>query len=186
MSDEAIIDILNSVGSGLKELDLCRCIGLTDAVLDAIHACCARLQVLNLEDCELLTDEGITNLFTNWNKNHGLSHVNFSRVTNFSDDALYALLAHSGSNLEILNLNSCGKLTEQGLQSFLVKNGDRMKRLEEIDLGFVRAVDDMVVEGLVKRCEDLRIVKVWGVPRMTQMVDVPREVAIVGREADLL
>lgn len=186
VTDEAIIDVLNSVGSGLKELDLTRCVNLSDAVLDAIHACCVRLQVLSLEDCDLLTDEGIANLFTDWTKNYGLSRINFSRVINFSDDALSALLTHSGSNLENLNLNSCGKLTEEGLQTLLVKGVEKMGKLEEIDLGFVRSVDDGVVEGLARRCADLRVVKVWGVPRMTQMVDVPRECAVVGREADLL
>lgn len=186
VTDKAVIDVLNSVGSGLKELDLSRCIGLTDEVLDAIHDSCVRLQTLSLEDCELFTDQGLCSLFVDWTKNHGLSRMNLSRVINFSDDALASLLRHSGGTLEVLNLNSCGKLTQAGLQALCVKGGDCMKRLEDIDLGFVRDVDDMVVEGLAKRCANLRVVKVWGVPKMTQMVDVPRTVAVVGREADLL
>lgn len=186
VTSEAIIDVLDSVGSGLKELDLSRCIGLTDKVLNAIHDCCPRLQILSIEDCELFTGAGLCSLFVDWTKNPGLSRVNFSRVINFSDDALASLLHHSGGTLEILNLNSCGKLTQEGLQAFLVKEGECMKRLEDIDLGFIREVDDMVIEGLAKRCANLRLVKVWGVPKMTQMVDVPRSVAVVGREADLL
>lgn len=184
VTDKAVIDVLNSVGSGLKELDLSRCIELTDKVLDAIRNCCVRLQVLSLEDCELFTDLGLSSLFTDW-KNYGLSHVNFSRVINFSDGALASLLRHSGSTLETLNLNSCGKLTQQGLQALFVKEGDCMKRLEDIDLGFVRDVDDTAVEELAKRCANLKVVKVWGVPKITQMVDVPRSVTVVGREADL-
>lgn len=186
VTSEAVIDVLNSVGSGLKELDLSRCIGLTDEVLNAIHDCCPRLQILSIEDCELFTETGLCSLFVDWTKNQGLSRVNFSRVINFSDDNLASLLRHSGGTLEILNLNSCGKLTYAGLQAFLVKEGDCMKKLEDIDLGFIRQVDDMIVEGLAKRCANLRVVKVWGVPKMTQMVDVPRSVAVVGREADLL
>lgn len=184
VTDKAVIDVLNSVGSGLKELDLSRCIELTDEVLDAIRNCCVRLQVLSLEDCELFTDTGFCSLFTDWT-NYGLSRVNFSRVINFSDGALASLLRHSGGTLEILNLNSCGKLTQQGLQALLVKEGDCMKRLEDIDLGFVRDVDDTVVEELARKCANLRVVKVWGVPKITQMVDVPRSVTVVGREADL-
>lgn len=185
VTDNAVIGVLNSVGSGLKELDLSRCTELTDKVLDAVRNCCVRLQTLSLEDCELLTDLGLCSLFTDWTKNQGLSRVNLSRVINFSDGALASLLRHSGGTLEMLNLNSCGKMTQQGLQALLAKEGDCMKRLEDIDLGFVREVDDMLVEGLARRCANLRVVKVWGVPRMTQMADVPRSVTVVGREADL-
>lgn len=186
VTDNSIVNVLNSVGSGLKELDLSGCYGLTDGVLDAIHACCGRLQILSLEDCELFTELGLCSLFSGWAKNYGLSRVNFTRVINFADDALDSLIRHSGGTLEVLNLNSCGKLTQGGLHAFLVAQGDDLRRLEEIDLGFVRNVDDTIVEGLAKKCSNLRVVKVWGVPKMTQTVEVPRRVTVVGREADLL
>jgi hypothetical protein len=184
ITDSAVIDLLNSIGSGLKELNLKECILLTDSVLETIHACCGRLQTLNLEECELITGKGIYNLFTNWSKNVGLTNINLRCVTELSDDALGALLAHSGKCLEVLNLNSCGELTEDSLRH-LIDTLRGTNRLEEVDLGFIRSVDDSVVEGITATSE-VKLVKVWGVPRMTEACAIPNGITVVGRESDIL
>lgn len=176
VSDAAIADILNSVGSGLKELNLTRCQELTDEVLASIHACCTRLQILTLEDSELFSNQGVAALFTNWNVNSGLSHLNVSRIIELSDEALHAILGHSGTNLEVLNLNSCGKLTDIGLGAL----GRGLGRLEEIDLGFIGAVNDKVLEDLSNSCKELKIIKVWGVLRCTGCASLRPGLRVVG------
>lgn len=184
ITDSAVIDLLNSIGSGLKELNLKECILLTDSVLGAIHACCGRLQILSLEECELITGQGIYDLFTNWTKNFGLTHINLRCVTEVSDAALRALLAHSGKRLEVLNLNSCGELTEDSLR-YLTDTLQSKNRLEEVDLGFVRSVNDSIVEGIIE-ASDVKRVKVWGVPSMTEACAIPDGVTVAGRESDIL
>lgn len=108
--------------------------------------------------------------------NSGLSHLNLSRIVNLSDEALHAVLEHSGTNLEVLNLNSCGKLTDVGLGAL----GRGLGRLEEIDLGFIGAVNDSVLEDLGRSCKALKIIKVWGVLRCTGCASLPAGLQVVG------
>lgn len=176
VSDKAIIDLLSSVGRGLKELDLTRCQELTDDILPLIREQCTDLQILTLEDCEQLSNEGVAALFTDWSMNSGLSHLNLSRIVDFSDEALHAVLEHSGTNLEVLNLNSCGKLTDVGLGAL----GRGLGRLEEIDLGFIGAVNDSVLEDLGRSCKALKVIKVWGVLRCTGCASLPTGLQVVG------
>lgn len=178
LTDDAVVDVLNVIGSGLEELNLAGNYTLTSATTDAIHACCARLRVLNLSECELLTDADIINLFTNWAKNRGLFELHLSRVE-LTDEGLMAAVKHSGQTLEVLDVNSCLEVSKEGLLKAL----EGCKRLQRFDAAFVRGVDDEVVEKM-QEC-GIRGLAVWGCTKVTEVCRVGAGVSLVGREADI-
>ena len=179
ITDDAVVSLLDVIGSGLKELDLSGNALLTHETLGAIHACCAHLRVLKLNDCELLTDQDIINLFTNWYKNRGLHEFHIARPESFEDGALEAAAVHSGQTLKVLDLTSCGGITRQGLLKALTV----CQKLQSIDVGFVRSVDDEVVEAMQKN--GITHITIWGCTKVTLTCKVDVGVTLVGREADL-
>ncbi|KAF8464599.1 hypothetical protein BDZ91DRAFT_697616 [Kalaharituber pfeilii] len=183
IEDDAVIDLLNSLGSGLKELDLSGCALLTDKVVLAIKQCCPRLVSLSLMEAEEVTDEGIAELFRYWDINPGLQSINLSRIRKLNQFGIEALLQHSGNTVEILNLNSCPLKPE--IWDSWGKIGMKLDRLRSLDIGFVRSVDDMVVERLCEVCPNLGELKVWGNNHITEAVKVPPNIRLIGREADL-
>jgi len=179
VTDAAVISLLDVIGSGLEELNLSGNALLTHESLDAIHACCAHLRVLNLNDCEQLAEQDVISLFTNWDKNRGLREFHIARPASFGDGALVAATTHSGQMLEVLDLTSCGDITKHGLLQALTDS----KRLQTIDVGFVRAVDDEVVEAMQQR--GINHITIWGCTKVTLACKIDLGVTIVGREADL-
>jgi len=179
ITDEAVVEVLNVIGSGLKELSLAGNSALTTLTTSAIHACCAHLRVLNLSECELLTDSDIINLFTNWRKNRGLYELHLARLIELTNVGLLAALKHSGQTLEVLDVNSCASIDKQGLMNALKS----CKKLVKFDVAFVREVDDEVVEAM----QDVGIkgLAIWGCTRVTEICRVGQDVSLVGREADI-
>lgn len=188
ITDDSIVDLLNSVGSGLRELNLNKCSLLTDRTILAIKACCPNLVTLSLEELELVTDAGIASLFTDWTINPGLQHINLSRIIDLSMYGALAMLDHSSKTIENLNLNSCN--IKDGVWEELEKERGRyrMERLRCLDVGFVRSMTDVVVEmltgdkGIAPNLEEMRV---WGDHRITETVRLPGKLRFVGREADL-
>ncbi|BFZ62762.1 UV-damaged DNA-binding protein rad7 [Saitoella coloradoensis] len=205
VSDAAIIDVLNTIGSGLLELNLDGHGTLTDAVLATIRECCGRLLRLSLSECETFTAEGITTLFTDWDLNTGLTHLNLSRVLGVSDEALEAVIGHSAATLVSLDINSCDELTSAPLHT-LASATASSDILEYIDVSFVRCVDDIVLEALGRvtpisaasgergevgegegrRETTKRVVRCFGDNRVTETARVGEGVRLVGRESDMM
>jgi len=158
VQDGAVIDVLNSVGSGLRELDLSGCMLLTDQTLLAIRQCCPRLNTFSLTEAEDVTDEGVAQLFRNWDINPGLQYVNLSRLRKLTYFGIEAILEHSGRALEVLNINSCP--LQPNAWSFWWQEGTKLERLRSLDVGFVRSVNDAVVEKLCGICPNLGELKV--------------------------
>ena len=73
---------------------------------------------------------------------------------------MQALLVHSGASLESLNLNSLDELTQETLSAFWDEEGNVGHELVELDLGFVRCINDDVIRALSMGCKDLKILKV--------------------------
>ncbi|KAK0534480.1 UV-damaged DNA-binding protein rad7 [Tilletia horrida] len=105
-----------------------------------------------------------------------LQRINLSRALQVDDDAIVALMQHSGGSLVEINLNSVDLLTERGLGA-MVKH---CKSVVTIDLSFCRALDDSHLIDLMK-IPTLQKILVWGCNRVSDFVNHPR-VAIVGKE----
>lgn len=195
ITDASLVPLLNTLGSGLTSLSLSGCGEITAKTTSAIHACCASLRELDLSDCESLEPEDVANLFTNWTKNRGLRVLKLKHVP-LSDDALLALALHSAKSLEEIDLTGadvtkdalvkaielCRRGDDQstpGYASYYAQDGGR-GRLAKVNVDFVRAVDDEVVEALVKEAGARRVV-VWGCNRVTECVERVVEEVGVGR-----
>jgi DNA repair protein RAD7 len=181
ISDATLISVLDAIGAGLTEVNIAGNPGLTGKTLDAIHACCASLQILNLDSCEEITDQDIFNLFTNWGKNRGLRELHLSRVTALKNAGLLAAIKHSGEMLEVLDINSCNGVTKHGVMKALEGCG---KKLRRFDVAFVREVDDEVVEKVWEK--GVTGLAVWGCTKVSQGVKVEVGSVLVGREADIV
>ena len=184
VTDAAIVDVLNSIGSGLQELNLAGCALLTVDTLLAIKACCRRLTSLTITEATSIHDADVESFFYEWKLNPGLRLLNFSRIGGINELAFDALLQHSANSLEVLNINST-KLPAAAWQLWGLNPITTPGRLRSLDVGFVRSVDDEVVERICDACGELVELKVWGDNRITQTVRLPEGVRIIGREADL-
>ncbi|GAA5846980.1 hypothetical protein JCM9279_006978 [Rhodotorula babjevae] len=105
----------------------------------------------------------------------GLHTLNLHRLGSLSPLALRALLAHSGRTLRHLSLHSCDELDAPLLTDALARGG-AAPDLEVLDLSFVRATDNFVVQALLEGCERLRILFLHGNNRVT--ADVPRKAGV--------
>jgi DNA repair protein RAD7 len=180
ITDDALVEVLDVIGSGLKELNVAGNPLLGPATTAAIHACCSHLRVLDLSECQLLTDSDIVNLFTNWSRNSGLQELHLARLIEMQNSGLIAAVTHSGQTLRVLDINSCLAVNKRGLMTAL----DQCKKLKKFDVAFVREVDDEVVEKM----QDVGIqgLAVWGCTRVTACCKVGAGVTLAGLEADIV
>ncbi|KAG0092168.1 hypothetical protein BGZ92_010587 [Podila epicladia] len=180
LTTEPMVKLLLAVGSGLESLDLEGCVALEDAVLtEAIRPSCVRLERLNISGCEEFTTEGVAALFTDWKANRGLSVLNLQKCIMLGDDALNAAIAHSHETLDELNINSLEELTKDALVSL-----SRCENLTKLDVSWVRAMDDEVLERFVQSNLKLEQVVVWGDHRITECCPTRKGLRVLGREGD--
>ncbi|KAF9906295.1 hypothetical protein EC991_000783 [Linnemannia zychae] len=180
LTTSAVVKLIQAVGSGLEELELKGCDGLTDEVLvDAIRPSCVRVERLNLAGCEELTTEGVETLFKDWATNRGLTYLNLENCVMLKDEALVAALEHSGATLEDLNMSGMDEITKDALQSLT-----RCVNLIDLNVSWCRAVDDDIMEQLVEAAPRLAKVTVWGDHRLTECCTSRKGLKIIGREGD--
>ncbi|ANB14140.1 UV-damaged DNA-binding protein RAD7 [Sugiyamaella lignohabitans] len=182
VTDDAIVAILNKVGSQLKTLILDGCSALTDRTITAgIRPCCGELTTLSLTLLDQITDEAVADLFTDWTINPGLVKVSFRRCIGLGDSAIEALVDHSRDTLVDLDLNSLQFVTSRGLSAL-----KGTPNLTTIDLGFVRSTDDRIVEALDRSCPHLARVEVYGAPKVTAACRITPGRKLIGRQSDTI
>ncbi|KAI8076881.1 uncharacterized protein BX664DRAFT_344162 [Halteromyces radiatus] len=199
LTDTPLIKVLSINGKTLKELTLRGCTDMTDKMLvDGILAHCSQLEKLELDGSDKMTSDGFKTLFSEeWKvgplayhhqPRMGLRHVTIARCTQFDDDALKHLLAHSGKSLLHLDIHSLHKLSVSALESIAGENTDddnnnaysttkktkspptsslACTSLTYLDTSFVRSMDDYVLTKLIRSCQSLQHIKVWGCNQVT-------------------
>ncbi|RUP52177.1 hypothetical protein BC936DRAFT_138365 [Jimgerdemannia flammicorona] len=195
LTSGSLVDLLKIIGSRLRELGLRSCVDLTDeALVDGVLPNCARLQMLAIAGCDLFTSAAAAKLFNEWREhkaNPGLVRVDLARCSLFEDEVVEALVRHSAKTLRELNVNSLEELTCAGFEALagVGANGkinNPCSELVEIDAGFCRAVDDGVVERLMKGCKELRVLKVFGNHKVTESAYRRKGVQLLGQQWDTL
>lgn len=177
-----MVKLIQAVGSGLEELELRGCVALEDPVLlDGIRASCETLERLNIAECEEFTTEGVESLFKDWTTNRALTSINLENCVNLKDEALIAITEHSGAALEDLNIRGLDELTKDGLVTMA-----RCEKLLRLDVSWCRAMDDDVMEQLVKAAPKLNNVAVWGDHRLSECCPTRKGMKVVGREGDYI
>jgi DNA repair protein RAD7 len=190
ISTSSMCELLNAVGSNLQELTIQSCEKLTDEVLtEAVLPTCSKLTTLNLSECDGFTSDGIKALFDGWveqKSNFGLKDLNLTRCTKMNDEAIESVLRHSRKTLSAFSINSLDEVSSRALEA-IAGEGDGASpclSLRFFDCGFVRALDDIVMDKLVKSCNALEHLKVWGCHKLTECVPIRPGLRVEGRESD--
>lgn len=190
ISTSSMCELINGVGSNLQELTIQCCVQLTDEVLtEAVLPTCNKLTTLNLSECDGFTSDGIKALFDGWveqKSNFGLKDLNLTRCTKMNDEAIESVLRHSRKTLSAFSINSLDEVSSRALEA-IAGEGDGASpclSLRFFDCGFVRALDDIVMDKLVKSCNALEHLKVWGCHKLTECVPIRPGLRVEGRESD--
>lgn len=148
---------------------------LGDAVLvSGIKPHCKHLRSLSLAYLAHLTPEGFSTLFDLWPLNSGLARLSLHRCTSLSSSSLRSLLAHSAHSLQQLDLHSVDEIEQEDL--FQLARDARA--VTELDVSFVRAVDNFVIKALMDGMPALSTLFVHGNNRVTD--DCPQKVRDLG------
>lgn len=169
-SSEALIGLLETLGPGLEYLDLSGHDAVGDDLFTlGIQPHTTKIHTLIMSRLLELSDEGIAAFFQGW-ENHALTHIDLSRTPNLSSLTLDALLDHSGSALEQLNINAWKETSQDSLASIAVK----ARELRKLDVSWCREVNDFVLKEIIGGSEkDLRsglmflnTISIWGCGRV--------------------
>ncbi|KAG8884318.1 hypothetical protein FRB97_004582 [Tulasnella sp. 331] len=181
LTDEPVIKLLEAIGSGLKHLNLSGHTLLTDkALVDGVGPHCSKLKTFVMSGLELLTDTGVAEFFsTSFNHAPALAEINLSRNHNLASRALEALLAHSGSAMEELRVNSWKETSNETLMEM----AQALPKIRTLDVGWCREVDDFVIKAVLDACASLTTVSCHGCNRVTENCPRKRGVIILGVES---
>lgn len=174
ISSPPLVEVINSIGPALRTLSLGSVHLIDDTVLSAIHDNCQNIQKLRITDNEVFTDAAFAALFTNW-YNPPLTYIDLHKcrhidaaVPRDNPDAIglgslgfEALMAHSGTTLRYININSCRHIS---LESFERVFSEEKKYLElrEMNISFCQSVNGFVVGCIFRACPNLKTLKVFG------------------------
>jgi len=195
---EPYVEVLNSIGNGLRTFSLSRVLYIDDTVLEAIHNNCTNLQKLRITENEVLTDAGFVHLFTNWS-NPPLSFIDFEKCRHIESSdprdnpdniglcsaGFEALMSHSGSLLQHLNIEACRHISREAFENVFAAD-KTYPELREMDASFCWAVDDFVVGSIFRSCPNLKTLKVFGnfgvrdvrVPKGKILIGMPNAVGM--------
>ena len=148
INQQGVQNILSITGDDLIKLDLSGT-SISDLELVNIGVKLDKLQILKLEDCWHLTDQGLSELLCI--TNGSLEHLHLFR-TNITCEGLTRLNIKLMA-LQTLDLNNCRKLTDQGLHETV---GLTSGNLNELNLSGT----DITAEGLARLAIKLDCIKI--------------------------
>lgn len=175
LTDQPVIDLLQQVGGDLESLSLEDHIRLTDKVLlKGIVPNCPQIRRLNManvadytppqEDDQYeksgITNEGVAEFFKAWKENghDGLFAAEFNLNHDLKEEALGALLDHSGRSLEKLDIKGWRTVSEEALNAI----GTSCPNLKQLNVGWCRMLTDFTMKAILDGCEQIETVKAWG------------------------
>ncbi|QLQ79901.1 hypothetical protein HG537_0C05490 [Torulaspora globosa] len=184
VKDETIIKILANIGSSLRKFVLVGCTELTDSmIVDGMAVYLESnnvLEALELEELTSITTDGLLYLYSKLMM-PSLKICSLKRCTQIEGNALIELFSNPAKDsLEYLNINSLNKLSKEVFANLLCPN------LRHLDVSFVRAVDDLIVEQVATANPNLRLMEVFGNNLVTGRAKFPHTLTVTGRESDTL
>lgn len=176
--DDAVIALLQEIGPNLETLNISKHTALTDRVLlEGVAKFCPRIQHLTMHnmpdyafkrqedeqpdsDPKGITNDGMAKFFKAWKAEGHKGLVTADLHGNYmaGSEALLALIKHSGSTLEYLNISGWGQVSHDVLGSL----GRKCQNLRSLDLGWCRELTDVGMKDILDGCDSLKAVKVWG------------------------
>lgn len=191
ISPDALATCVAGVGSSLKTLSFKIVPKADDSVLEMIHQHCRALVKLRITESEQMTDEGFRDMFTDWQNPplHILDlqkcrHIDAARPRENPNDVglcsegFKALMAHSGSKLQILNIHACRHISREAFEQVF---NDRAiyPDLKKLEISFCEEITDFILGCIFRACPNIREVNVFGCMKVKE-VRVPRGVILVG------
>lgn len=145
-TDDGVISLLEAVGETLQTLILDDNVLLTDRTLiEGIKVNCPNLIELSCKNLGELLPTGVAELFSeDWVNQKGMVRINICRCIQLDDQALEAIIRHSGKTLTKLDMNSVDQVTEQSLKLL----AESLPYLSELDVSFVRMVSSQADIGV--------------------------------------
>ncbi|PHH61791.1 hypothetical protein CDD81_7955 [Ophiocordyceps australis] len=187
----ALCKVVSSIGPKLKTLSLKRVPHADDTVLQAIHEHCRDLKKLRITESEIMTDKGFQELFTDWANTRlrivdleKCRHVDAAapRINPLSrglcSEGFKALMAHSGSKLENINVHACRHISGEAFEE-VFGPGTCYPELRKLEISFCEQVTDFILGCIFRACPKIREVNVFGCMKVKD-VRVPRGVILVG------
>lgn len=154
-TDDGVVPLLDQVGRHLLSLTLDDNLLLTDRTLiEGIKVNCPELIELSLRNLGEILPTGVAELFAaDWINAKGMVRINLHRCFQLDDQALEAIIAHSGQTVQKLDVNSVDGITEKSL-NLLAKSAPN---LTELDVSFVRDVSSTMLMRRTGKIETLII-----------------------------
>ncbi|KAF2634988.1 DNA repair protein-like protein Rad7 [Massarina eburnea CBS 473.64] len=193
---EKLANLILCVGDKLRTLCLEHFMNSEDAptddILIAIHDTCTSLGKLRFSENSECTDAGYVNLFTNW-PNPPLHYIDLNSTRDVDNTApegpedypiglassgFTALMAHSGSKLQYLDISSCRHISQQTFTK-IFNPSQTYPYLREVNLSFCPVVDTEVIAGIFRSCPMVKKVVTFGCFEVKD-VDVPRDIVLIG------
>lgn len=185
------IDVLESIGAGLKTLSLRMTPALDNSVLDVIHKNCRSLSKLRITDSEEMTDAGFARLFTDWS-NPGLAFLDLQKCryidsqkprenpdnVGLCSEGFKALMAHSGHRLRYLNVHACRHISREAFEEAFAPD-KTYPELREFEVSFCEEITDFIVGSIFRSCPNIKELNVFGCMRLKD-VRVPKGKILVG------
>jgi DNA repair protein RAD7 len=186
-----VVNLVEKLGPNLRTLSLQSLPDADDKLLDAIHRRCPRLEKLRLTENGVCTDKGYVSLLSGWS-NPPLKFVDLSSTRDvdnsnadgpqdpvgLASDGFAALMEHSGSRLEKLNISSCRHISRDAFEK-VFSDGRAYPALKELDISFQTVVDDFLVASIFKCCPSLQKLIAFACFNINN-VRVPTGVALIG------
>ncbi|KAF2116565.1 DNA repair protein-like protein Rad7 [Lophiotrema nucula] len=163
-----------------------------DLLLAAIHDTCHNLSKFRFTDHTECSDEGYINLFTDWdnpplryidvNSTRDCDNANPEGPDDFpiglGSEGFKAVMAHSGSRLEYLDISSCRHISYATFAQ-IFDGVQQYPHLQEINLSFCPIVDTTTVASIFRSCPKLKKVVTFGCFKVKDVV-VPRGIVLIG------
>ncbi|KAI8934485.1 hypothetical protein NX059_008187 [Plenodomus lindquistii] len=196
MPHEKLNNLITSVGANLRTLCLEHFLDATndptDDMLETIHNTCRHLSKFRFTENNECSDAGYVALFTDW-ANPPLRYIDLNStrdVDNTNPDGpedfpiglatagFLALMAHSGTRLEYLDISSCRHISHAAFAEIF--DGEKQyPHLTEINLSFLPVVDTQIVAGVFRSCPAIKKVVTFGCFQVADVV-VPRGIVLIG------
>lgn len=188
---EPLLRVLAAIGSQLRSLSLEEFTLADDRLLQTIHVRCRHLFKLRLTSNAVFTDKAFAELFRGW-LNPALIHADFHRLRDvdmsnpagppepvgLASDGFIALMEHSGSRIETLNIASCRHISYKAYEEVFGEH-KRYPELKYLDIAFNGVVDDYLAQCILRCCPALSTLVVFGCFKIRD-VRVSKGVAVIG------
>jgi DNA repair protein RAD7 len=188
---ESLVQIITAVGPRLNTLSLEEFELVDDRLLQHIHEHCHALSKLRLTQNATFTDQGLTNLFQGWSNQaliyadlHSLRDVDMSNPTGppepvgLASNGFIALMEHSGSKLQHLNIASCRHVSYKAFEEVFAED-KQYPDLKYLDISFSTAVDDYLAQCIFRCCPSLQRLVVFACFKIRD-IHIPRGLAVIG------